>query len=52
MSRYFYGELQEMMFRIEGYKEFGWYLTLIQFLQYTLYSFIERKVTMHDTKRK
>ncbi|OWA50435.1 Adenosine 3'-phospho 5'-phosphosulfate transporter 2 [Hypsibius exemplaris] len=47
-----YGGVQELMFRIEGYKEFGWYLTLLQFLLYTLFSFVERKVTMKDVKRR
>ncbi|GAV03291.1 hypothetical protein RvY_13736 [Ramazzottius varieornatus] len=47
-----YGYVQEMMFRIEGYKDFGWYLTLMQFLQYTLFSFMERKATMSDMTRK
>ena len=33
--------LQEWIFRIEGFKPYGWYLTLVQFAFYSLFGIIE-----------
>ncbi|XKL69506.1 hypothetical protein PGB90_007275 [Kerria lacca] len=38
-----YGYLQEYIFALEGFKQYGWYLTLIQFLYYTIFGWIESK---------
>ncbi|XP_055357034.1 adenosine 3'-phospho 5'-phosphosulfate transporter 2-like [Paramacrobiotus metropolitanus] len=47
-----YGYVQELMFRIEGFKDFGWYLTLMQFTFYTVFSYCERRLTMKDIRRR
>lgn len=33
--------LQELIFTLDGFRGFGWYLTLIQFAYYTVFSWIE-----------
>nr|XP_018916010.1 PREDICTED: adenosine 3'-phospho 5'-phosphosulfate transporter 2 isoform X2 [Bemisia tabaci] len=45
-----YGYLQEFIFQIEGFKPFGWYLTLIQFGLYTIFGWIE--CTLSNTVRR
>uniref|UniRef100_A0A1S4LYF4 Adenosine 3'-phospho 5'-phosphosulfate transporter 2 n=1 Tax=Ixodes scapularis TaxID=6945 RepID=A0A1S4LYF4_IXOSC len=37
-----YGYMQELIFRLEGFRPFGFYLTLIQFILYSVLSSIER----------
>lgn len=37
-----YGYLQELIFTLDGFKPYGWYLTLVQFLYYTIFGYIER----------
>lgn len=42
-----YGYLQELIFTsndVDGFKSFGWYLTLIQFLYYVIFAVCERKI--------
>ncbi|XP_060078787.1 adenosine 3'-phospho 5'-phosphosulfate transporter 2-like [Ylistrum balloti] len=36
-----YGYIQELIFRLEGFRPFGWYLTLVQFAFYTLFGLVE-----------
>lgn len=36
-----YGYMQELLFTLEGFQPFGWYLTLVQFAYYTLFGTIE-----------
>ncbi|KAI0207237.1 Adenosine 3'-phospho 5'-phosphosulfate transporter 2 [Lamellibrachia satsuma] len=36
-----YGYIQELIFKLEGFKPFGWYLTLVQFAFYTLFGVVE-----------
>uniref|UniRef100_A0A0B6ZVJ6 Adenosine 3'-phospho 5'-phosphosulfate transporter 2 n=1 Tax=Arion vulgaris TaxID=1028688 RepID=A0A0B6ZVJ6_9EUPU len=36
-----YGYMQELIFKLEGFKPFGWYLTLVQFAYYTLFGVAE-----------
>ncbi|XP_050539232.1 adenosine 3'-phospho 5'-phosphosulfate transporter 2 [Daktulosphaira vitifoliae] len=38
-----YGYLQESIFAVKGFKPFGWYLTLVQFLNYSIFGYIESK---------
>ncbi|XP_065300058.1 solute carrier family 35 member B1 isoform X2 [Dermacentor albipictus] len=38
-----YGYTQELMFHIEGFKPYGFYLTFVQFVLYSIFSFVERK---------
>lgn len=39
-----YGYLQELIFTLDGFKPYGWYLTLIQFGYYTVFGFLERRI--------
>ncbi|XP_072018030.1 adenosine 3'-phospho 5'-phosphosulfate transporter 2-like [Amphiura filiformis] len=39
-----YGYMQELIFRLEGFKPFGWYLTLIQFASYIVFGVTEKKL--------
>lgn len=39
-----YGYLQELIFTIEGFKPFGWYLTLVQFACYSVFGFVEIEI--------
>ncbi|XP_071837487.1 adenosine 3'-phospho 5'-phosphosulfate transporter 2-like isoform X2 [Apostichopus japonicus] len=36
-----YGYMQELIFRLDGFRTFGWYLTLIQFACYTVFGLLE-----------
>lgn len=40
-----YGYLQELIFTLDGFKPYGWFLTLIQFGYYTIFGFLERRIT-------
>ncbi|GLG99768.1 Adenosine 3'-phospho 5'-phosphosulfate transporter 2 [Gryllus bimaculatus] len=43
-----YGYFQELIFSLDGFKPFGWYLTLVQFAYYTVFGYAEslfKKVT-------
>ncbi|GFS10397.1 adenosine 3'-phospho 5'-phosphosulfate transporter 2-like [Elysia marginata] len=46
-----YGYMQELIFRLEGFKTFGWYLTLIQFFYYTIFGITELQF-MEDKQRR
>lgn len=37
--------LQEWIFQIEGFKPYGWYLTLVQFALYSLFGGVEMATT-------
>uniref|UniRef100_A0A8W7PZM0 Adenosine 3'-phospho 5'-phosphosulfate transporter 2 n=1 Tax=Anopheles coluzzii TaxID=1518534 RepID=A0A8W7PZM0_ANOCL len=39
-----YGYMQELIFTLEGFRPYGWYLTLVQFAYYTAFGYIERSV--------
>lgn len=39
-----YGYLQELIFTLDGFKPFGWFLTLIQFGYYTIFAYFERRI--------
>lgn len=39
-----YGYIQELLFRTKGLKQFGWYITLVQFIVYTALSAAEIRV--------
>ncbi|CEF67126.1 Adenosine 3'-phospho 5'-phosphosulfate transporter 2 [Strongyloides ratti] len=39
-----YAYVQEYMFKVDGMKNLGWYITLIQFYFYSMFSWIERKL--------
>lgn len=40
-----YGYLQELIFTLEGFKPYGWFLTLIQFGYYTIFGYIEQTIS-------
>ncbi|XP_017773021.1 PREDICTED: adenosine 3'-phospho 5'-phosphosulfate transporter 2 [Nicrophorus vespilloides] len=40
-----YGYMQELIFTIEGFKPYGWYLTLVQFGFYSIFGLIEKYAT-------
>ncbi|XP_070556041.1 adenosine 3'-phospho 5'-phosphosulfate transporter 2-like [Ptychodera flava] len=46
-----YGYMQELIFRVEGMKPYGWYLTLVQFAFYTVFGVMETQ-THADRQRK
>lgn len=37
-----YGYMQELIFTLDGFQPYGWYLTLVQFGYYTIFGFIEK----------
>ncbi|XP_025411327.1 adenosine 3'-phospho 5'-phosphosulfate transporter 2 [Sipha flava] len=45
-----YGYLQEAIFAINGFKPFGWYLTLVQFFYYSAFGFVESRF-IHTQRR-
>ncbi|KAH0617935.1 hypothetical protein JD844_016709 [Phrynosoma platyrhinos] len=46
-----YGYLQELIFSIEGFKPFGWYLTLVQFGFYSIFGLIELQLIQDKRRR-
>ncbi|CAG5115130.1 unnamed protein product [Candidula unifasciata] len=46
-----YGYMQELIFKLEGFQPFGWYLTLVQFAYYTVFGVAELQLK-EDKKRK
>ncbi|XP_052012636.1 adenosine 3'-phospho 5'-phosphosulfate transporter 2 isoform X2 [Apodemus sylvaticus] len=46
-----YGYLQELIFSMEGFKSFGWYLTLVQFAFYSIFGLIELQLTQDKRRR-
>lgn len=47
-----YGYLQELIFSVEGFKPYGWYLTLVQFAFYSVFGLIELQLTQDRRRRK
>ncbi|KAI6191766.1 UAA transporter domain containing protein [Aphelenchoides bicaudatus] len=46
-----YGFMQELIFRLPGMKPFGWYLTFVQFLIYSLLGTVEIRLTTDCIRR-
>ncbi|KAK1173653.1 adenosine 3'-phospho 5'-phosphosulfate transporter 2-like [Acipenser oxyrinchus oxyrinchus] len=46
-----YGYLQELIFSVEGFKPFGWYLTLVQFGFYAVFGLVELQLTQEKRRR-
>ncbi|XP_058464120.1 adenosine 3'-phospho 5'-phosphosulfate transporter 2 [Malaya genurostris] len=46
-----YGYMQELIFTLDGFKPYGWFLTLIQFAYYTAFGYIERLMERVKTPR-
>ncbi|XP_033105298.1 adenosine 3'-phospho 5'-phosphosulfate transporter 2-like [Anneissia japonica] len=47
----FYGYMQELIFQLEGMKSYGWFLTLIQFICYSIFGATDLSLKT-DRKRK
>ncbi|KAI5729289.1 hypothetical protein M8J76_001037 [Diaphorina citri] len=45
-----YGYVQELIFTVEGFKPYGWYLTLVQFGFYTIFGYVESVFTSQKRK--
>ncbi|XP_077990937.1 adenosine 3'-phospho 5'-phosphosulfate transporter 2-like [Glandiceps talaboti] len=45
-----YGYMQELIFKLEGMKPYGWYLTLVQFAFYSLFGMLE--IQTHAEKQR
>ncbi|XP_054447914.1 adenosine 3'-phospho 5'-phosphosulfate transporter 2 isoform X3 [Pteronotus mesoamericanus] len=46
-----YGYLQELIFSVEGFKSYGWYLTLVQFAFYSIFGLIELQLIQDKRRR-
>ncbi|XP_008829854.1 adenosine 3'-phospho 5'-phosphosulfate transporter 2 isoform X2 [Nannospalax galili] len=46
-----YGYVQELIFSVEGFKPYGWYLTLVQFAFYSIFGLIELQLTQDKRRR-
>ncbi|EGW02491.1 Adenosine 3'-phospho 5'-phosphosulfate transporter 2 [Cricetulus griseus] len=46
-----YGYLQELIFSMEGFKPYGWYLTLVQFAFYSIFGLIELQLIQDKRRR-
>ncbi|KAK4876842.1 hypothetical protein RN001_009348 [Aquatica leii] len=46
-----YGYMQELIFTLDGFKPFGWYLTLVQFAYYTMFGVIEKILKQEGNRR-
>ncbi|ESP02474.1 hypothetical protein LOTGIDRAFT_138397 [Lottia gigantea] len=46
-----YGYMQELIFRLDGFRPFGMYLTLVQFLYYVLFGLVELQLKEDKTRK-
>ncbi|XP_052861318.1 adenosine 3'-phospho 5'-phosphosulfate transporter 2 [Anopheles cruzii] len=46
-----YGYMQELIFTLDGFRPYGWFLTLIQFAYYTAFGYIERSIERTTAQR-
>ncbi|XP_025836839.1 adenosine 3'-phospho 5'-phosphosulfate transporter 2 [Agrilus planipennis] len=46
-----YGYMQELIFTIDGFEEYGWFLTLIQFGMYSIFGYLENHVQNIITRK-
>lgn len=51
ISYLLYGYFQELIFTLDGFKPYGWFLTLIQFGYYTIFGLIEKYGSSKKTER-
>lgn len=47
-----YGYFQELIFSLDGFKPYGWYLTLVQFGYYTIFGYFEQTISNDVSERK
>lgn len=46
-----YGYMQELIFTLEGFQPYGWYLTLVQFLCYTIFGLLEKLISNVQSRK-
>lgn len=46
-----YGYMQELIFKLDGFRPFGWYLTLVQFGLYTIFGLAELQLKADKERR-
>lgn len=46
-----YGYMQELIFTINDFKPYGWFLTLVQFGYYTIFGLVETKIRKIEKRR-
>ncbi|XP_044766544.1 adenosine 3'-phospho 5'-phosphosulfate transporter 2 [Coccinella septempunctata] len=46
-----YGYMQELIFTIQGFQPYGWFLTLVQFGFYTIFGYTETKIQKLTSRR-
>ena len=46
-----YGYLQELLFKLPGFNEYSWYLTLVQFFLYSVFALVEAFIRNDLTRR-
>ena len=44
-------DVQEWIFRIEEFRSFGWYLTLLQFAYFSAFGFVESSLKRESIRR-
>ena len=45
-----YGYMQELMYKLPGFSDFPWYLTLVQFFMYAVFAMAESKIRQEKRK--
>lgn len=46
-----YGYMQELIFTLDGFQPYGWYLTLVQFGYYSLFGLIEKCINRIQARK-
>ncbi|CAI9725572.1 3' [Octopus vulgaris] len=46
-----YGYIMELIFRLDGFRPFGWYLTLLQFAWYSFFGIVESHWKKEDARK-
>lgn len=46
-----YGYMQELIFTLDGFQPYGWYLTLVQFGYYSIFGLIEKYVNKIQARK-
>lgn len=46
-----YGYMQELIFTMQDFKPYGWYLTVVQFGYYTVFGLIETRIRGINKRR-
>lgn len=46
-----YGYMQELIFTLDGFQPYGWYLTLVQFGYYSIFGLIEKFINKIQSRK-